>query len=119
MRKAAIVLAVVGVVALAGWKLWTKFQPAPANLQTALAKAKKENKLVLLDFTGSDWCSWCIRLDEEALGKPEFIDYAAKYLVTVVVDFPRTHELPAETKRANKILQSKYGAEGFPTLIAL
>ena len=84
-----------------------------------MAKAKNENKLVLLDFTGSDWCGWCIRMDEEALGKPEFIDYAAKYLVTVVVDFPRTHELAADAKRANKVLYNKYGVEGFPTLVAL
>lgn len=109
-------LAAAGV---AGWFLWTKFQPPPPRLAAALEEAKKENKLVLLDFTGSDWCGWCMKMEEESLGKPEFINYAAKYLVTLVVDFPMHRELPGDLKSANKVLKSKYGVEGFPTLVAL
>ena len=116
MRKVMFGLAVAGV---AGWFLWTKFQPPPPRLTTALEEAKKENKLVLLDFTGSDWCGWCIKLHEEALGKPEFINYASKYLVTLVVDFPAHRTMPGELKRANKALKDKYDVSGFPTLVAL
>src|ERR1051326_4751371 len=64
------------------------------NWQTDLAKAqaqaKKENKLVMLDFTGSDWCGWCIKLNKEVFSKPEFVDYPKKNLVLVEVDFPRS-----------------------------
>src|SRR5580658_6729250 len=116
MRKVMLGLAVAGV---AGWLAWTKFQPPPARLAAALDEAKKENKLVLLDFTGSDWCGWCMKLEEESLGKPEFINYAAKYLVTLVVDFPMHHELAGDLKSANKALKSKFGVGGFPTLVAL
>lgn len=108
----ALVAAIVVVV-------WGKFQPPPERLQSALAEAKRDNKLVLLDFTGSDWCGWCMKLEEESLGKPEFIDYASKYLVTVIVDFPMHHDLPAGLKKANSAIKSKYGVGGFPTLIAL
>jgi thiol-disulfide isomerase/thioredoxin len=116
MRKVMFGLAMAGVV---GWLAWTKFQPLPPRLTTALDEAKNENKLVLLDFTGSDWCGWCIKLREDALGKPEFINYASKYLVTLVVDFPMHREMPGELKRANKALKDKYDVEGFPTLVAL
>src|SRR5512140_2965556 len=60
------------------------------DVPKALEKAKTENKLVMLDFTGSDWCGWCIKLNKEVFSKPEFIEYAAKNLVAVEVDFPRS-----------------------------
>ena len=116
MKKVAMGLTVGGV---AGWFLWNKFQPAPERLTTALAKAKTENRLVLLDFTGSDWCGWCMKLEEESLSKPEFVNYAAKYLEVVIVDFPMRHPLDPGLKQANAALKSKYGVSGFPTLVAL
>jgi|ERR1051325_6618947 protein disulfide-isomerase len=89
------------------------------DLPKAQAKAKKENKLVMLDFTGSDWCGWCIKLNKEVFSKPEFADYAKKNLVLVEVDFPRRKELAAEQKKANEALQAKYRIQGFPTIIVL
>ena len=62
-----------------------KFAVAPPNAP----EAKTEKKLVLLDFTGSDWCGWCIKLDKEVFSKPEFQDYAKKNLVLVELDFPQ------------------------------
>jgi thiol-disulfide isomerase/thioredoxin len=116
MKKVVMGLA---LAAVGGYVAWTHLQPPPERLAAALETAKKEQKLVLLDFTGSDWCGWCIKLEEEALGKPEFIDYAAKYLVTVVVDFPMRRELPADLKAANQALKSRFDVSGFPTLVAL
>ena len=57
--------------------------------------------MVLLDFTGSDWCGWCIKFKKEALDTPEFSDYAAKSFVLVEVDFPKTKWLcnSADLKR--------------------
>src|SRR5262245_27613816 len=85
----------------------------------AQTQAKTEKKLVLLDFTGSDWCGWCIKLNKEVFSKPEFAEYAKKNLVLVEVDFPRRKQLSAEQQQANNALQEKYRIEGFPTIIVL
>lgn len=85
----------------------------------AQAQAKAEKKLVMLDFTGSDWCGWCIRLQKEVFSKPEFAEYAKKNLVLVEVDFPSKKKLSAEQKKANDALSAKYGIRGYPTLIIL
>ena len=85
----------------------------------AQTQAKAEKKLVMLDFTGSDWCGWCIRLNKEVFSKPEFAEYAKKNLVLVEVDFPRRKELSAEQKKANAALATKYAIRGYPTLIIL
>jgi len=87
------------------------------NYEKALAQAKTENKSVLLDFTGSDWCGWCIKMVEETLSKPEFTDYAAKNLVLVEVDFPNKKKLSDETKKQNEELKKKFGARGYPTFV--
>jgi protein disulfide-isomerase len=89
------------------------------DLPKALAKAKAEDKHVLLNFTGSDWCGWCIRLHKEVFSKPEFAEYANKNLVLVEVDFPNRKKQSAELKKANNALQEKYGIEGYPTIVIL
>jgi thioredoxin-related protein len=89
------------------------------NYQQALATAAKENKKVLLDFTGSDWCHWCIQLKKETFDQPPFKEFADKNLVLVEVDFPQGKSLPPEVKKQNDALQEKYQIEGFPTLILL
>lgn len=89
------------------------------DLPKAQAKAKAENKLVLLDFTGSDWCGWCIKLKKEVFSTSEFAEYAKENLVLVEVDFPRKKQLPAEVKSANAQLQKKYEIQGYPTIIVL
>ena len=89
------------------------------DLPKAQEKAKADNKLVLMNFTGSDWCPWCWKLRDEIFKTPEFAEYAKKNLVLVEVDFPRKKELPAEQKKANKELATKYKIEGYPTVIVL
>lgn len=93
--------------------------PWTTDLPKAQAKAKAENKLVMLDFTGSDWCGWCIKLNKEVFSTPEFVAYAQKNLVPVEVDFPNKKKQSAELKKANNALQKKYGIEGYPTIIVL
>src|SRR5215213_4076122 len=107
---ACAVLAFTSAVAGTGWS---------DEYETALAQAKKENKKILLDFTGSDWCGWCKKLDAEVFSQPEFKEYAAKKLVLVEVDFPRGFKLPEATKKQNDALQSKYRIQGFPTIVLL
>ena len=89
------------------------------DLSKAEAQAKKENKLVLLDFTGSDWCGWCIKLNHDTFSKSEWADYAKKNLVSVEVDFPRSKEQSASLKSANDALQKKYNVQGFPTIVVI
>ncbi|HEY2953390.1 MAG TPA: thioredoxin family protein [Verrucomicrobiae bacterium] len=89
------------------------------DLPAAQAQAKKEKKLVLMDFTGSDWCGWCIRLNKEVFNTPEFNAYAKANLVLVELDFPRNKPQTDALKKANEALQQKYGAEGFPTIVVL
>ncbi len=89
------------------------------DLPTALTKAKAENKKVLLDFTGSDWCGWCIKFNKDVLSKPEFLEYAAKSLLLVEVDFPQKKQLPPKLKKANESLQTKYNVQGFPTFVVV
>jgi protein disulfide-isomerase len=87
------------------------------NLEAAQARAKAEQKLVLVDFTGSDWCPPCIELDKRVFTKPAFLDYAKSNLVLVQLDFPQTKPQPVELKNANQALAQKFQIEGFPTLI--
>ena len=90
------------------------------DLPKAQAQAKTENKLLLLDFTGSDWCIWCIKLDTDTLSQPEFADYAKKNLVLVQLDFPNKKPQSYELRKANTRLAEKYDPENaFPTLIAM
>ena len=89
------------------------------NYQSAMEQAKKENKTVLLDFTGSDWCGWCIKLKKEVFNTSEFKDYADKNLVLVELDFPRGKAQSAELKQQNRSLQAKYGIKGYPTIVVL
>jgi thioredoxin-related protein len=89
------------------------------SVPQAIAQAKKENKMVLLDFTGSDWCGWCIKFKKEALDTPEFSEYAAKNLVLVELDFPDKKPQSAEVKKFNKIWATQFKADGFPTFVVL
>ena len=87
------------------------------NLETAIQQAKKENKAVLVNFTGSDWCIWCKRLSSEVFQQKEFEKYADESLVLVKLDFPRNIEQSAETQNYNRNLAQKYGIQGFPTIL--
>ena len=83
----------------------------------AQAEAKKGNKLILLDFTGSDWCGWCIKLKKDVFDTKEFTDYATNNLVLVEVDFPSKKKLSDQQKKANEDLKNKFTANGFPTIV--
>jgi len=89
------------------------------NVDEALKIAQKENKTVLLNFTGSDWCIWCKRLNDEVFSKDEFVKYAENNLVLVKIDFPREKEQTPETKSYNQQLAAQYKIEGYPTIVLL
>jgi len=89
------------------------------DYKKAQEEAKQSNRLLLVDFTGSDWCGYCILLDREILSRPEFKEYAKKNLVLLEIDFPRTKPLPVETRKQNQELAQQYQIEGFPTIVVL
>ncbi len=93
--------------------------PWAADLPKALKQAKPENKIVLLDFTGSDWCVWCMKFDNDVLSQPEFASYAKTNLVMVMLDFPNAKPQSDSVKQANKDLQDKFKVGGFPSYVAL
>ena len=89
------------------------------NLKKAQEQANSSNKLVFLDFTGSDWCGWCMKLKREVFITPEFDNYARSNLVLLEIDLPHGKPLSPEQLAANMRVQEQYAVEGFPTLIVL
>jgi thioredoxin-related protein len=87
------------------------------DLNAAMAKARAENKTVLMDFCGSDWCGWCMRLKSEVFDQPEFAAFAKLNLVMVEVDFPRNKELSPDQQEANNALARNYHITGYPTIV--
>jgi thioredoxin-related protein len=89
-----------------------------SDLTAAKAQAVKENKKLLLDFTGSDWCVYCAKLDAEVFTTSEFASFAKDY-VLVRLDYPRQKEQPQAEKEQNAALRKKYRIEGYPTVIVV
>ena len=85
----------------------------------AQEEAKSNHKLLFLNFTGSDWCGWCIKLDKDIFSQPEFKNYAHDNLVLVELDFPRKKSQPTEEKKQNVQLAQQYEVMGFPTFVVL
>jgi thioredoxin-related protein len=117
MKTRAAVMGWVGVMLMFGLRAgaaeWeTSFASASTN-------ASKAGLYMLLDFSGSDWCGWCVKLDKEVFSKPEFKAFAGKQLVCVLVDFPRQKKQSKKEKDQNAELAKKYGIRGFPTVILL
>ena len=112
--RVGLVLALAAVAASARPAVasegWTE------DVDKAMAQAAKEGKDLLMDFTGSDWCGWCIRLDKEVFTKEPFVTEAPKKFVLVKLDFPRRKKLPAKVRERNQQWQTKLGVRGFPTI---
>ena len=86
------------------------------DINKAIAVSNKTKKPMLLFFTGSDWCGWCIRLQKEVLKTPEFKTWAAKNVVLVELDYPRSKPQSDAIKNQNNGLQQTFGIQGFPTI---
>ncbi|MDD2674077.1 thioredoxin family protein [Flavobacterium petrolei] len=87
------------------------------NVTKAMAISTETKKPLLLFFTGSDWCGWCIRLQKEVLKTPEFAAWAKENVVLVELDYPRKAPQTEEIKKQNNELQMAFGIQGFPTII--
>lgn len=87
------------------------------DLNEAVAISQKENKPLMLFFTGSDWCGWCIRLQKEVFFKPEFTKWANENVVLVELDYPRKKAQSKELKAQNSQLQQQFQVRGYPTIL--
>ena len=104
----------VGVAALTATAFATTPEGWSTDLDKAFAKAKAENKSVLVEFTGSDWCPPCIAMRKNVFSKQEFVNAAAKKYILVELDFPKGDKALADK---NQPLAEKYKIEGFPTVL--
>lgn len=111
--RTAVVATVFGHgVALAGGEGWT------SDFKAAKMKAAEEKKSLLIDFTGSDWCGWCIKLNKEVFDHAPFKDGVKDKFVLVELDFPRdTSKVTEEVMAQNQELKSEYSVRGFPTIL--
>ncbi len=89
------------------------------DFEAAKARARAENKAILMDFTGSDWCGPCMHLKQAILSTPEFETYAADKFVLVEVDMPRNPNFDPELRRRNEAIGKQYGVQAFPTIMVL
>ncbi|HKQ39943.1 MAG TPA: thioredoxin family protein [Verrucomicrobiae bacterium] len=89
------------------------------DLKVAQDRAYAENRVVLINFTGSDWCGWCIKLRKEVFETPEFNAFAERHLMLVEVDFPNNTPISAAQRAVNKGLAERYGIQGYPTIVLL
>ncbi len=87
-----------------------------SDYKAAVKKAVAENKDLLLEFTGSNWCPPCMKLYDTVFSRKEFIEAASKDFVLVMLDYPRDKPLAPELDAQNKQLSEKYGIEYFPTI---
>lgn len=104
----AILAASLPALAATGWQ---------TDFTAAKSAAKKDNKAILLDFTGSDWCGWCIKMKKDSLDQKAFLEFADKKLVLVEVDFPNKKKQSDAVKQQNEDLQKRYNVEGYPTFV--
>jgi thioredoxin-related protein len=92
--------------------------PWLSDLEDGLKLAREEKKAVLVDFTGSDWCGWCIRLKKEVFDQKEFAA-VTKDFVLVELDYPQKKKQDPAVQAKNKAIAEKFSIEGFPTVLLL
>lgn len=89
------------------------------DFDKAVADAKESGKLVMVYFTGSDWCPYCVKFDNAVLKKAEFIKWADKNALMILCDFPQGNKPPKAVAERNAALSKKFGIRGFPTMVVL
>ena len=124
--KKLMTLALVLSLGLAGLSAQTVMLDgyAPGSFtmdyQAALDAARQSDRVLFLNFTGSDWCSWCQLMQATVFSKPQWTDFARERLVLVTLDFPRNQDIvPERYRQRNAQLQGRFNVEGYPTFVVL
>lgn len=111
MKKIFLALLIVASLGMqAGELKWY------TDVKVASKVSKQKKKPLLLFFTGSDWCGWCIRLQKEVLSTPEFAKWAKKNVILVELDYPQRTPQKPEIQQQNAELQRIFGIQGYPTV---
>lgn len=111
--RSLVVLAASASIALAGSEGWL------TDWEAAKAKSKAENKPILINVTGSDWCGACIQLEKDVFSTAAFKDFAAGKVILMLADLPEKTKLPDALRKQNEALEEEYATEGFPTVLLL
>ena len=89
------------------------------NWHTDLSKAVSisidEKKPIMLFFTGSDWCGWCMRLKKEVFNHEKFKVWTNENIILVELDFPRRKKLEPNLLNQNRELARIFGVSSYPT----
>jgi protein disulfide-isomerase len=112
MKKALLILFITlgGLTAQAQELQWH------TDVATAVNLSEKSKKPLLLFFTGSDWCGWCMKLQKEVLKTPEFAKWAKDNVILVELDFPRKTAQSEQLKAQNAQLNQFFQVRGYPTV---
>ena len=86
------------------------------NMEEAYALSKKSGKPIMANFTGSDWCGWCKKLDRSVFHQPGFEKWAKDNVILLEVDFPKRFRLPQDVAAQNNTLKQAFGVRGFPSI---
>ncbi|MFA6715983.1 MAG: thioredoxin family protein [Victivallales bacterium] len=112
-------LVIIALALSLGFAVFASDKEWMTDLDAAMKSAAKTGKPILVDFSGSDWCGWCIRFDREVFSKKIFKDFAQKNLILVLIDFPNRKKQPPAQKKKNEALAVKYKVTDFPTVLLL
>lgn len=105
------------VFALSLCPVWAGGDGWTSHFAEAKARAAKEGKDLLLNFTSSDWCGWCIKLEKEVFSQDEFERNVARDFVLVLLDNPRKGKLPVAVEKQNQSLRDIYAVTGCPVVL--
>ena len=86
------------------------------DVSKAIPVAVAKKKPIMLFFTGSDWCGWCMRLKREVFNLPDFKTWSDENVILVELDFPRRKRLPENIMKQNRELAQMFGVRGYPTI---
>jgi len=127
MVKRMIGVALVCLLAAgAGAQTWAKKDKEPEkskgwmdDFAKATSEAAAFKQPVFALFTGSDWCPWCVKLEQEVFQEKAFKSFAEANLILFVADFPNGKKVSDKVKKQNQELKAKYGIRGFPSVLLL
>lgn len=89
------------------------------DFSAAQREAAEKQRPILANFSGSDWCGWCIKLEREVFSQPAFANYATNNLVLFLADFPSAQPQSPEIIAQNRKLSDAFGVRGYPTILLL
>ncbi len=111
MKKLLFILLAFSTISLNAQELsWE------TDMSKAVERAEKEHKVIMLFFTGSDWCGWCVRLQNEVFKQVDFKSWAQEKVVLVELDFPRNTPQSESIKNQNVTLSQMFEIKGYPTV---